>query len=62
MRPVEALVLPSVGADSVRELLAAQDGMTFDDDRPLIAGRARSHSRSGKASRLKPLPQEGADR
>ena len=59
MWPVEAHVLPSVGADSVRELLAAQDGMTFDDDRTLIAGRACSHSRSGEASRLKPLPQEG---
>lgn len=59
MRPVEARSQPTVGADSVRELLAAEDGMTFDDDRPRIAGRARSHSRSGKASRLKPLPQEG---
>jgi hypothetical protein len=58
MWPDECRLQPSVGADSVRELLAAEDGMTFDEYRPLIAGRARSHSRSDEASRLKPLPQE----
>ena len=47
-----------VGADSFRELLVAENGMTCDECWPLIAGRARSHSRSGKTSRLKPLPQE----